>query len=53
MISSNEIITAAHCVSRYGVRMKSKQILVSLGRLALNTSENSAPHLEVKFSNSF
>lgn len=50
MISSNEILTAAHCVSKYGVRMKTKHILVSLGRLFLNTSESGAQSYEVIFN---
>lgn len=40
VISSNEILTAAHCVSKNGVRMESKHILVSLGSLFLNATES-------------
>ncbi len=47
VISSNSILTAAHCVSKYGVRMKVSRVTVSLGRLNLNLSETNALFFEV------
>ncbi len=49
VISSNSVLTAAHCVSKSGVRMRTDQILVSVGRLTLNASEDIARNFEVKY----
>lgn len=49
VISSNSILTAAHCVSRYEVKMKTEEVSISLGRLNLNTDETSAQFFEVNF----
>ncbi len=50
VISQNEILTAAHCVSNFGVRMKTKNILVSLGRVRLNESDTNSQFYEVIFN---
>ncbi|KAG4065746.1 hypothetical protein HA402_012424 [Bradysia odoriphaga] len=47
VISSNSVLTAAHCVSRFGEPMQSNQILVSLGRLNLDVHESSGQNFTV------
>lgn len=47
VISSDSILTAAHCVSRNNEVMFSGDVSVSLGRLNLNASESSAQKFDV------
>lgn len=45
LISSNAILTAAHCVA-----VEPQQVSVSLGRLLLNSSDKDAPFIKAIFS---
>ncbi len=47
VIGPNSILTAAHCVSRAGVRMKANQIRVSLGRFNLYDDESTVTVFKV------
>lgn len=49
VISSKSILTAAHCVSIYGVVMDADNIFVDLGRLNLGVNEISSQLFEVIF----
>lgn len=49
VISSDFILTAGHCVSKYNAPMETIQVSVSLGRLNLSANESSAQNFEVIF----
>lgn len=47
VISSNLILTAGHCVSRYSAPMQTTKVIVLLGRLNLEVNESSSQSFEV------
>lgn len=49
LISSNLVLTTAHCVSKFNNPMSPKKVLVFLGRLDLEVNESSSQSFEVIF----